>query len=76
MDKKIFISICIPSYNRPEDLKRLLESVDSKNDNVEIVIREDKAPLRQEVRRVVDDFKRTTKYKVTYIENEINYWIR
>lgn len=73
MDKKIFISICIPSYNRPEDLKRLLKSVDSKNDNVEIVIREDKAPLRQEVRRVVDDFKRTTKYKVTYIENEINY---
>lgn len=70
MIKKAFISVCIPSYNRPAELKRLLESFDSKNpDQVQIVICEDKAPKRMEVRGVVETFIQGTNYNVKYIEN-------
>lgn len=73
MDKKYLISICIPSYNRPETLLRLLKSVDTKyRDKVQIVICEDKAPKRLEVRAAVEFFKSETQYDVKYCENEQN----
>lgn len=55
MQKKFF-SICIPSYNRPAEIRRLLDSIDTTHfDEVEIVICEDKAPKREEVRAQVQD---------------------
>lgn len=67
------ISICIPSYNRPKELRRLLDSIDSsKNDEIEIVICEDKSPLREEVRTEVNDFINRSIYSVKYVENERN----
>ena len=72
-EKKYLISICIPSYNRPETLLRLLKSVDTKyQDKIQIVICEDKAPKRLEVRAAVESFKAETKYEVKYCENEQN----
>lgn len=72
-EKKYLISICIPSYNRPETLMRLLKSVDTKyRDKVQIVICEDKAPKRLEVRAAVESFKTETQYDVKYCENEQN----
>ncbi|NQU33871.1 MAG: glycosyltransferase family 2 protein [Bacteroidetes bacterium] len=73
MDKHFFVSICIPSYNRPGELRRLIESIDTKLINdVQIVICEDKAPKRTEVRAVVEDFIEQTRYNVKYIENHEN----
>ncbi len=69
---KPFISICIPSYNRPQTLLRLLRSIDTTADDIQIVICEDKAPKRPEVRAVVEEFKKETHYEVKYIENEVN----
>lgn len=69
---KCFISICIPSYNRPKELLRLLRSIDCNPNEVEIVICEDHAPKRLEVRENVETFKKETKYNVRYIENEVN----
>ena len=72
MEEKLF-SICIPSYNRPAEIRRLLDSIDTTHVNgVEIVICEDKAPKREEVRKQVLDFKSKTQYEVNYIENEVN----
>ena len=72
MNKKL-VSICIPSYNRPAELRRLLDSIDTKRiQDVEIVICEDKAPARVEVRAQVEDFINKTVYEVKYIENEKN----
>ncbi|NQU85200.1 MAG: glycosyltransferase family 2 protein [Mariniphaga sp.] len=74
MNNQYLLSICIPSYNRPSEIKRLLESIDTKNINeVQIVICEDKAPKRSEVRDVVSEFKKLTKYSLKYIENFENY---
>lgn len=68
-----FISICIPSYNRPNELLRLLRSIDcDEKHGIQIVICEDKAPKRIEVREVIDIYKAETRYDVKYIENQIN----
>ena len=69
---KPFLSICIPSYNRPGPLLRLLRTIDTKAEDVQIVICEDKAPKRLEVRAAVEEFKKETRYEVKYIENEVN----
>ena len=74
MESKYFLSICIPSYNRPEGIKRALESVESEKyaDELQIVVCEDCAPKREEVRKVVTEFAKGSKYAVKYVENEVN----
>lgn len=69
---KPFLSICIPSYNRPRQLLRLLRTIDTRSRDIQIVICEDKAPKRLEVRQVVDEFKKDSPYEVKYIENDVN----
>jgi glycosyltransferase involved in cell wall biosynthesis len=68
----MLLSICIPSYNRPESLLRLLQSVDAQVEKIEIVIAEDHAPRRKEVSNQVNLFKESSVYQVVYHENEIN----
>lgn len=74
MENPFFISICIPSYNRPSGLKRLLESIDSKQhiNDIQIVICEDNAPKRVEVKSVVDEYIKNSPYQVKYVENTVN----
>lgn len=75
MESNYFISVCIPSYNRPEGLKRALESIDSTKytNEIQIVVCEDFAPKRLQVRAVVEEFKAKSEYAVKYVENEVNY---
>lgn len=73
MINDFFISICIPSYNRPATLKRLLDSIDASNfSEVEVVICEDKSPKREEIREVAREYSTNSKYAVHYVENEDN----
>ena len=74
MNSQYFVSVCIPSYNRPGELRRLLESIDTKRARmVQIVICEDKAPKRLEVRSIVETFIEQTIYDVKYVENLENF---
>lgn len=67
------ISICIPTYNRPNELKRLFDSIDTtKYDDVDIVISENCSPKQAETRAIVEEFKKNTKLDVHYYENERN----
>ena len=65
-------SICIPSYNRPELLAVLLRSIDCRPERVEVVIHEDKAPRRAEVRSAVEAFSKASPLQLRYHENEEN----
>ena len=67
-----FLSICIPSYNRPSELRNLLVSIDCNPADVEIVICEDLAPKRDEVRAVTAAFAASSAYVTHYHENTIN----
>lgn len=67
-----FLSICIPSYNRPEQLDELLASIDCKPVDIEIIICEDLAPKRLEVRAIANAFTQTSAYLTYYHENPIN----
>lgn len=71
MSKKL-ISICIPSYNRPDGLLKLLQSIDCDANDVNIIISEDFSPLRLKIRSVVENFKLYSKYDLCYCENKIN----
>jgi abequosyltransferase len=68
----MLLSICIPSYNRPEQLSLLLKSIDAKPKDIEIVVGEDVAPKRLNVRREVERFRRDCIYPVHYYENDQN----
>lgn len=68
------LSICIPSYNRVAELKRLLESIDVTHaEEIEVVIREDCSPDRRKIRDTVSEHQRKSTYTVNYIENESNF---
>jgi abequosyltransferase len=67
-----FLSICIPSYNRPNELRNLLASIDCNPADVEVVICEDLAPKRDEVRAVVAAFSEASAYAIHYHENTTN----
>lgn len=66
------VSLCIPSFNRPELLARLLDSIDADPQLVEVLIAEDYAPRRFEVRAVAERFREDATYTVTYCENREN----
>lgn len=69
-----FLSICIPSYNRPDTIIRLLKSIDASNhDEIEVVICEDYSPKREEIRDAVTSFKSYSPYAIKYVENAENY---
>lgn len=70
---KPFLSICITSYNRVDELYRCLKSIDIvREDMVEIVVSEDCSPRKQEIAQIVDQFASETKYSVTYNTNTDN----
>lgn len=72
MEQKL-ISICIPTYNRPLQLKRMLESIDATLvDELDIVISENCSPKQAETREVVEEYKKTHPYEIHYYENERN----
>lgn len=71
--KKIFISVCIPSYNRSDVLGELLDSIlTQKYENYEIVICEDKSPQRDSIRAIIEEYSCKFPNRIRYFENETN----
>jgi glycosyltransferase involved in cell wall biosynthesis len=57
---KILLSVCIPAYNRPNELKKLLQSLGGETlTSCEIVVSEDCSPRRPEIEDVVRAFARS-----------------
>lgn len=68
-----FISICIPSYNRPESLLYLLDNIQKQDlTDFEVVICEDHSPRRVEIRTIAEKFQKAALFDVRYYENETN----
>ncbi len=67
-------SICITSYNRVKELDRMLKSIDSKKyqDDIEIIVSEDKSPKKDEIKEVVEKYKKLSPYNVVFNSNKEN----
>lgn len=74
MDKEnIFISVCITSYKRVKELQRCLNSIDSKyKESIEVIVSEDNSPERERIREVVEEYAKSSPYKVVFNTNENN----
>lgn len=73
MEKAYLLSVCITSYKRVKELKRCLESIDSKlTSEIEIVVSEDCSPQREEIREVVNRYASKSPYHVVFNTNEHN----
>ncbi len=69
----MILSIAIPSFDRPDELIRLLTSIDLKNySDFEVVICEDFSRSRSEIRSKVHSFKDKSSMQINYFENEKN----
>ena len=70
------VSVVVPAYNRPEELRELLNSVLSQSMSpLEVVIVEDCSPERNLLRQVCSDFKLLFDAKsinLRLIENDVN----
>lgn len=67
---KPFLSICITSYNRVDELYRCLKSVDTVyKDIIEIIVSEDCSPKKDEIAQIVNRFMSETEYYVFYNTN-------
>lgn len=75
MDRQIFLSICITSYNRISELERCLKSIDINErfiNDIEIVIGEDCSPKKDEIKRTVNNFINHSEYHIRFYSNAIN----
>ena len=73
--KKIetFLSVCITSYKRVRELQRCLNSIDSKYEQlIEVIVSEDNSPERERIRKVVEEYAKTSPYKVVFNTNQQN----
>ena len=72
-DAPVRLSVCIPAYNRPAELRQLLESVLAQRyANYEVVICEDHSRQRAEIRSVVDAYRPRFGDRLRYFENDEN----
>jgi glycosyltransferase involved in cell wall biosynthesis len=56
----MFLSICIPSYNRPNELLRCLESIPADGHNeIEVVVRDDCSPKQNEIIKAINNLVRS-----------------
>ena len=67
------LTIGITSYKRVEELKRCIQSIQTKYvDDIEILISEDHSPLSHEIQKVVCEIKKGSKYNISFSVNEKN----
>lgn len=67
------VTIGITSYKRLEELKRCLRSIiTSYNDEIEVIVSEDRSPLSKEIGIAVNDYTSQADYPVYFMPNEVN----
>lgn len=68
----IVLSIIIPTYNRPQMLRRALQSIQTnKKENIEVVVCDDKSENdnNEQNKEIIDEFSQRTGIQIKYFEN-------
>lgn len=67
------LTIGITSYKRVAELKRCIESIQTKYaDDIEILVSEDHSPLSAEIENMVEKIKQQSNYRIIFSSNEYN----
>jgi glycosyltransferase involved in cell wall biosynthesis len=67
------LSVCIPAFNRPRELRELLDSIAAQDyPHFDVVISEDASPERAAIRAVVDAYQPALGGRIRYFENPEN----
>ena len=66
------MSICIPTFNRYKELKRLLNSLPNNNKNIELIIVDDGS--NDKTKDLISKFKKDITIKYIYQENQGRSW--
>ena len=67
------VTIGITSYKRVQELKRCIKSVSTKYiDDIEILVSEDKSPLSNEIRDMVNELAKESIYNIRFTTNDEN----
>ena len=70
---KPVITIGITSYKRINELERCIGSIKTRYDqDVEILVNEDRSPLSEEIRKKIEELAKTSKYHLRFTRNERN----
>ncbi len=73
MISSVKISVCIPAYNRPNQLVELLESIERQNyAPYEVIVCEDNSPERVEISNIIQSYGKRSKLYIRYFENDKN----
>ncbi|MEK7149435.1 MAG: glycosyltransferase family 2 protein [Patescibacteria group bacterium] len=72
-NKEIILSICIPTYNQPDKVKRFFESIISQlnseiNSQIEIVVRDDSSNL--ETKKIIEDYSKKISVPIKYFHGK------
>lgn len=72
-DTPVRFSVCIPAYNRPAELRELLDSIAAQSyPHYDVVICEDHSPQRAAIRAVVGAYQPLFGGRIRYFENPAN----
>jgi glycosyltransferase involved in cell wall biosynthesis len=67
------LSIVVLSYNRPRQIERILRCfVDFYSDDIELIIKDDKSPRREEIKELINRYSVSIGLKVYYSGNDRN----
>ena len=74
MSEHPMLTICVPAFNRVDNLKELLDSVFHQEKRCfEVLICEDNSPERKMISKVVAEYQRLYPTHVRYVENSKNF---
>lgn len=69
----MLLSIVVLSYNRPEQIKRILENLlEAPNSEFNLIIKDDQSPKREEIHQIVEHYQSSLKFEVIFHSNREN----
>lgn len=69
----MLLSIVVLSYNRPKQIKRILENLlEASSPEFNLIIKDDQSPKKEEISQIVEQYKPMLKFQVVFHNNEEN----
>lgn len=69
----MLLSVVILSYNRPDQVKRILENLQSvASTEFNVIVKDDCSPRQAEIKEIVDKYAKISKYELVFYKNLSN----